>query len=76
MKKTKRILALIGAILLIGMYACTLIFALSGSENATSLLMASIACTIIVPVFIYAYMLVYRVLKGRGYDDEDDNRQQ
>ncbi|MGN1164840.1 MAG: hypothetical protein ACI4S2_00245 [Lachnospiraceae bacterium] len=73
MKKSKRILALIGAILLIGMYACTLIFALIGSENATSLLMASIACTIIVPVFIYAYMLVYRVLKGRGCEEEKNN---
>lgn len=69
MKKTKRILALIGAILLFGMYACTLIFALSGSENSTNLLMASIACTIFVPVILYAYQLLYKVLKGKGSDE-------
>lgn len=70
MKKTKRILALIGALLLFAMYASTLVFALSGSENAESMLMASIACTIIVPVLLYAYILVYRVLRGTGVDEE------
>lgn len=74
MKKTKRILALLGAILLFGMYAATLVFALSGSENAESLLMASIGCTIIVPVLLYAYDLVYRVLRGTGVDDNINSK--
>ena len=58
MKKAKRILALIGAILLVCMYACTLIFALTGSPASTGLF----------PVLLYAYILVARLLKGSGSD--------
>ena len=46
MKKTKRILAIIGIIILAGMYLSTLVFALMKHENASDMLMASIACTI------------------------------
>ena len=63
MKKLKQIFALTGALLLFALYAATLVFALIGSEHARTLLKASIACTVIVPVFLYAYMLVYRILK-------------
>ncbi len=70
MKKTKRILALAGALLLAAMYGSTLVFALMGSEHALSLLKAAIACTVIVPVFLYGYMLVYRVLKKDNSDTE------
>ena len=62
MKKTKRILAIIGIIILAGMYLSTLVFALMKHENASDMLMASIACTIIVPVFLDGYVLMYRVL--------------
>lgn len=73
MKKTKQILALTGALLLFAMYAATLAFALIGSDHARMLLKASIACTVIVPVFLYAYMLVYRILKKEDSDlNEDD----
>lgn len=65
MKKVQRILALAGVVLIVLMYAATLFFALSDSPNATEWLMASVFCTIAVPVVIYAYMLVYKYLKGR-----------
>ena len=68
MKKSKRILALIGAILLVCMYACTLIFALTGSPASTGLFRASVAATILIPVLLYAYILVARLLKGSGSD--------
>ena len=51
MKNAKRILALAAAILLFGMYLSTLIFALIGSPHSIDLLWASIACTIVLPVF-------------------------
>lgn len=66
MKKLQRILALAGVVLLLALYASTLIFALSGSESSTGWFRASIAATIIVPVFLYAYMLIYRYLKNRN----------
>lgn len=66
MKKIKRILALIGAILLFFMYAGTLVFALIGSEDAIQWLKVSIACTILVPVILYGYILAYRMIKKTG----------
>lgn len=62
-QKLKQILAIIGIILLVSMYACTFIFSLMKSEAAHSLFLASIACTIIVPVFLYAFLLVAKTLK-------------
>ena len=69
MKKAKRILALAGAVLLVCMYACTLIFALMGSPASTGLFKASVAATILVPVLLYVYILVARLLKGSGSDE-------
>lgn len=69
MKKMKQILALAGAILLFALYASTLVLALIGSDHALTLLKAAIACTVIVPVFLYAYILVYRIVKK---DDTED----
>ncbi len=71
MKKIRRILAGIGAFLLIAMYLMTLVFALIGSSFSRQLLMASIACTIILPVLLYAFQLVYRVLKPDDPEDTD-----
>ena len=65
MKNAKRILALIAAILLFGMYLSTLIFALMGSPHSIDLLWASVACTIILPVLLYAYTLVFKI--GRAH---------
>lgn len=63
MKKTKRILAWIGIILLVGMYIATLILAILDNSATMSMFKAATGCTILVPVLIYAYTLVYRILK-------------
>lgn len=73
MKKTKRILAIIGIILLVGMYASTLVFALIDHSETMGLLKASIACTIILPVLLYAYTLVYKITRKNNSDDPDQN---
>ena len=67
MKNIKRILAVIGVILLIGMYVCTLIFALIGSPASDDLLKASIAAT----VLLYGFILITRLLKNKN-DQNDD----
>ena len=75
MKKVKRILALAGAMLLFALYASTLIFAFIDSDVSLTFLRASIACTIILPVLIYAYILVYRVTRRAtaiNPEDQDD----
>ena len=72
MKKTPRILALAGIVLLLAMYASTLIFALMDSPSAKGLFMASIFCTIAVPVLLFAMIQTARVLRGRGAEEGMD----
>ena len=76
MKKSKKsILALAGIVFLIGMYLFTLICAIIKTPFAKSLFMASLYCTIVVPVFIYIFMMVTKYLKGRGVkDNEEENK--
>lgn len=62
-KKRLRILALIGAVLLAALYISTLIFALLDSPFANKLLIAAIAGTILIPALLYAYQLIYKILK-------------
>lgn len=63
MKKGKRILALTGVLLLLGLYASTLVTALMDSPQAGNWFKASVACTIGVPVILYACILVHRWTK-------------
>ena len=63
MKKLKRILALIGALLLLALYASTLVTALMDSPQAGNWFKASLACMIGIPVLLYAFMLVYKWTK-------------
>lgn len=71
MKKAKRILALLGASVLILMYLCTLAFALMDHPAAADLLRASIGCTILIPVLLYGFLLVYRLL-SHDQDNEEE----
>lgn len=62
----KRVSALILVAVLILMYAATMYFAITDRTETMNFFWASVALTIFVPVLLYAYQLVYRVLKGRG----------
>ena len=70
MKKMKRIFAIFGIVLLLAMYGSTLIFALSDHPDALGWLMASLGSTVIIPVFLYAYIMVYKYMKDRNKKDE------
>lgn len=70
MKKMKRIAALISAILLIGLYLSTFIFSMFDSEFAQSLLMASVAMTILLPVLLYGILMVHKLVDKR--DENND----
>lgn len=70
-KKTKRILAIAGVALLAGLYIATLIFALIDSKWAFDMFRICVVLTIMVPVLLYAYTLVYRLQK-KGKADPDD----
>ena len=75
MKKIKQVLALAGVALLVGMYIVTLIMGITASPATQGMLMASLACTIIIPIILYAMMLVARVLENKEEKEEKtDNK--
>ena len=62
MRNHKRKLAAAGAIILLLLYISTIIFAFIDSPLATKLLAISVAGTILIPILIYAMMLVSRLM--------------
>lgn len=64
-KKLKQVLALIGIVILIGLYIMTFIFALLDFDGATNWFKISLYSTIVVPALLYAYLLIYKYLKNK-----------
>lgn len=73
MKKTKRILALIGAILLLLMYVAAFIVTILDHTSDMRYWKATMVATVIIPVLIWAYSFVYKLIKGSD-DDEKNNK--
>ena len=69
MKKFRQILAILGIILLAGMYIAPIVCALSASENFMNMLMASIYATIVIPVLIWAITFIYKLAKKEDKED-------
>ncbi len=63
MKKVKQILAIIRVIVLVWLYISTIVWALSASENIMNMLMTSIYASVIIPVLIWAYSFIYKLIK-------------
>jgi len=66
----KRILALAAVVLLVLMYLSSFILALMNHPDSGKLLMASIVCTVFVPVLIHLFLMMRNVRKGKGLYDE------
>jgi uncharacterized protein YpmB len=75
MKTVKRILAIIGIILLLALYGSTLIFALIGDPKSMLLFRAAVIMTVIIPVLIWAYTFVYKLLKDLSKEDLEDSEE-
>ena len=71
---SKRVLAIIGIILLVCLYIVTLILAVIGNENTTPWFMACICATIIVPILIWVYTWLYNRLR-QDVSDAYEKRQ-
>lgn len=63
MNRIKRAAALCAVCLLLGMYVSTFVFAISNSPMAPSLFRASLGCTILVPVILYALVLAAKLVR-------------
>ena len=69
MKKVKRVLALFLAVFLLAMVFVTLYLAVTGSRY----FMASLFVTLGFPLLLYAYLFIYRLIKGQ--DKKNDRGQ-
>lgn len=65
MKQIKRVLAFIGVVLLLALYAAAFVSAFIKSPMAAVLFRGAIGSTIILPVFLYLILMVARVLQPR-----------
>ena len=72
MKKIKRILAIIGIVLLVSLYVITIVLALTDDPNTMNAFRASVYCTFLVPVLIWAYTFIYKLLKNNYGDKPSD----
>ena len=69
--KLKRILAILGIVVLAGMYLLSLIFAMIDHPLKSSLMSASLYCTVIVPVLLYVFLFVTKLVR-RDKDEKDE----
>ncbi|MDD6616887.1 MAG: hypothetical protein PUF13_12420 [Lachnospiraceae bacterium] len=71
MNRLKRIFAIVGVVFLLGMYLIVFILGITANPATTDMLMAAVACTVIIPCLLYGMMLIARVL-----DNRDQNKNQ
>ncbi len=74
MKKVKRIIAMIGVIALLALYVSTIVLAIIGSEQALNLLKAAIYSTVVLPVLLWTYSFVYKLLKDHFSVENEEKR--
>ncbi|MCR5669331.1 MAG: hypothetical protein K6G05_09825 [Lachnospiraceae bacterium] len=70
MKKAKQIIAVIGIIALVLLYASTLVAAILDSTSTMRYLTASIGATIIIPVFIWVIEIFLRIAPKNESEEE------
>lgn len=63
--KLKQILAILGIVILVLLYVSTLVFALIGTPLAKQMLQASLFATVLIPITIYAFLMVTKLLKNK-----------
>ena len=71
MKKIKQIAAIIMCVILVGMYVVSFIAAIFAKSQAHGLFMGSVGLTIMLPLLLYAYTIIYRVLHPDISDEEE-----
>lgn len=72
MKKVKQILAIIGIVFLVLLYLSTLICAIIDRTETMRLFQASVMTTVIIPVLLWAYSFIYKLIKKNAKDQMDE----
>jgi len=71
MKNLKRIFAILGIVILVGMYIASLIFALIDSPWAMDCLRVSLGLTIIIPILLWIYIAMFRYMDQKKKENND-----
>ncbi|MCM1105579.1 MAG: hypothetical protein NC355_01420 [Blautia sp.] len=74
MKKGKRILAIIGILLLVSLYIITLICAITDNTGTMQVFFASVVATVMIPALIWVYTFIYRLIKDNHADPEKEEQ--
>ncbi len=62
----QRVLAIIGIVFLLGLYLATFVLAFFTNAETKGLFMACLFSTVAIPIMIYGYILVYRLVKDQN----------
>ena len=71
MNRIKKILAWTGIIVLVLLYLVTFLLGVFGNPHTQNMLKACIVLTVVIPVLIYAMMMLAKIL-SRKHDQEPD----
>jgi len=72
MEKLKRILALAGVVIILALYLVTFLLGVFGSADMKNWLTAALVLTVLIPVLVYAVLLVARLVSGKNVKDTFD----
>ena len=70
MKKVQQILAILGILLLVGLYLLTLILAILG-KDFFPMFMAALFANMALPILIWLYGFIYKWMKKNSRQDQD-----
>ena len=75
MKKMKQILAILGIVLILGINVLLIFAAATATEDSTNIFNAAIVTVILVPVLLWIYLYVYKLIKKNSEDKKlkEDN---
>ncbi len=68
MKKVQQILAILGIVLLVGLYLITLVLAILG-KNFFPMFMAALFASMALPVLLWIYGFVYKLIKRKTQEN-------
>ena len=75
MKKVKQVLAILGIILLVSLYFITLICAITDNTATMQVFMAAVFATVVIPVLIWAYSFIYRLIRKNSEEKEKQDKE-
>lgn len=69
-RKFKQISAIVGIVILVGMYVASLVAALCKSEHSQEIFITALFASFVIPVIIYLIQLFYKLGNGDRKDEK------